>query len=75
MKAFYITSANLSYVKWWKIANTYTLILRLHDANSDDIINFFVSEFQELDKKLLMTVNKQIQFVCAFVITFTKDMS
>jgi len=74
MKTFYIISINLFYAKWWKIANTYTSILRLHNANSDDIINFFASEFQKLNKGLLMTINKQIQFVCAFVMAFTEDM-
>ena len=51
------------------------LTLKSHDANSDDIINFFVSEFQKLDKELLIAVNKQIQFMCAFIIAFTEDMS
>ena len=51
------------------------LILKSYDADSDDIINFFVSEFQKLNKKLLMIVNKQTQFVCAFMIIFIENMS
>src|SRR5436190_20774953 len=50
------------------------LILKSHDADSDDIINFFVSEFQKLNKKFSITVNKQTQFVCAFMMTFTENM-
>ena len=51
------------------------LILKLHDADSDNIINFFVSEFQKLNKRFSMIVNKQTQFICAFVITFIENMS
>src|SRR5438034_3812926 len=75
LKTFYIISVNFFYVKQQKIANTYMLILKSHDADSDDIINFFVSEFQKLNKKFSITVNKQTQFVCAFVMIFTENMS
>ena len=49
-------------------------ILKSYNTDSDDIINFFIFEFQKLNKKFLMIINKQTQFMCAFVMIFIENI-
>ncbi len=73
-QTFYIISVLLSYTEYQKIINVFTLILESHEIQSNYIINSFKKDFQQLNKKYEMIINDEKIHVCAFIMTFLKNI-
>jgi hypothetical protein len=74
LKAFYITPANLTYQEHHQIANTFTLTLRPHGAEMDNIIHSLHADFQDLEKGITMDFNGEKKLVNVFLMAITGDM-
>ena len=75
LKTFYFILAYLFYFEQKKIINVFILTLKFYEIQLKDVVKVFRKLLKKLNIKLKININDQNHIVCAFVMTFLKDMS
>ena len=70
----YIISADLNANKQIKQSNVFVLTLEPHDFQFDDVIAALQSALFKLNQELIITINNEEVFVCAYTLAFVEDM-
>ena len=75
LKAFYFIFACLFYFERRKMINVFILTLKSYETQLKDVVEVFRKSLKKLNIELKMNINDQDHIVCAFVMTFLKNMS
>lgn len=70
----YIILADLNSQKQSKQINVVSLTLSSHNTSFENIITFMTSLLKVLNQRMLILINDTEYFICAFVMTFLRDM-
>ena len=65
----------LNYNERRKLANIFTLTLKFHNVKLNNVIKIFIKFIQNLNHEMKLKINNNIKTICAFDITFFKNIS